>query len=205
MLLTLTDLPPELHQATVQRRLTTGQILIQQGEPSDFIFWVKTGQMRLVSFTEEQMVTHYFVDAGEFFSESSLYFDSYGCTAMAEMPTEIIAIPKEVFSTVLDQSPPLSAKYLATLTHRFQSVKTLLGLRGIRSARERLLHYLMQRRSPGEDTIILEKPLKAIASELALTPESLSRLLTRLSNEGVIERKRRTITISQEWLADMSE
>ena len=205
MLLTFTDFPAELHQSTTRQRLTTGQILMQQGEPADFIFWVETGQMRLVSFAEDQMVTHYFVDAGEFFSESSLYFDTYGCTTIAEVPTEIIAIPKQAFADALERSPSLSAKYLAALTHRFQSVKTLLGLRGIRSARDRLLHYLMQRLLPGDNTVVLEKPLKAIASELALTPESLSRLLTRLSTEGVIERKRRRITFSPEWLEDMSE
>ncbi|MEL6223225.1 MAG: Crp/Fnr family transcriptional regulator [Cyanobacteria bacterium J06626_14] len=203
--LTLTDLPTGIRQQTTRRQLSGGQILIQQGEPAEYIFWVISGRMRLVTFVDDQMITHYFVEADEFFSEGSLYFASYGCTAIAEMPTDVVAIPKDAFADALRTNTALSERYLETLTHRFQSVKTLLGLRGIPSARDRLRHYLMQRLAPGQSTVVLEKPLKAIASELALTPESLSRLLARLQTEGVITRKQRSISLSGEWLEDMSE
>jgi CRP-like cAMP-binding protein len=96
----------------------------------------------------------------------------------------------------------LAESYLENLTHRFYSVKTLLELRSISSARDRLLHYLTQRLSSGQSTITLDKPFRAIASELAMTPEALSRLLSRLQIEGIMTRKRRTITFSQDWLND---
>lgn len=204
-LLTPADLPPQLQQATARESLNKGQILIQQGEKADRLFWVESGRLRLVSFIDRQMITHYFVEAGELAAESSLYFDRYGCTAIAEMASTVISIPKDNFANALQQSPALSERYLETLTRRFQGVKELLELRSINSARDRLLQYLMQRRSPGETTVILEKSLKAIASELALTPESLSRLLSRLQIEGVITRKKRSISFSEEWLEDVTQ
>ncbi len=203
--LALSDLPAELQQQSTRYLLTTGQIVVQQCEPAEYLFWVVSGRIRLVSFVEEQMITHYFVEANELFNEGVLYFDRYGCTAIAEVPSEVIAIPKDLFITALKHNSNLSDRYLESLTHRFYSVKSLLELRSIRSARDRLVHYLMNRLSSGQTTVVLDKPLKAIASELALTPESLSRLLSRLQAEGIITRKQRSISFSHEWLEDMSE
>ncbi|MEM7770041.1 MAG: Crp/Fnr family transcriptional regulator [Cyanobacteria bacterium P01_E01_bin.6] len=203
--LTLVDLPPGLQQRTTRHVLNAGQILFQQGDPAEELFLVESGRVRLVSFIDQQMITHYFVDAGELFCEASLYFDSYGCTVIAEQPSTVIAIPKEHFAEVLQQSPVLSERYLSSLTHRFQAVKDLLELRSITSARGRLIHYLMQRLPVGQRTITLDKPLRAIASELALTPESLSRLLSKLQADGIITRKKRSITLSQDWLEDVAE
>lgn len=202
---TLTDLPFELQTQVWSRPLNAGEILVQQGEAAKHLFWVASGQLRLVSFVKHQMITHYFVESGDLFGESALHFMTYGCTAIAEMPSEVMVIPKGEFIGALRQSPHLSERYLASLTHRFHSVKTLLELRSIHSGRDRLLHYLLQRVDSAHNTVTLDKPLRAIASELALTPEALSRLLSRLQADGIISRKKRSITFSQEWMEEMAE
>ncbi|MEB3358026.1 MAG: Crp/Fnr family transcriptional regulator [Synechococcales bacterium] len=204
-LLSPNDLPSDLRQRVSHQVLNAGQILVQQGEAAHHLYWVASGQLRLVSFVNQQMITHYFVEAGELFGESTLHFPTYGCTAIAEVPSEVIAIPKQAFINALRQSPALSERYLESLTRRFHAVKSLLELRSIRSARDRLLQYLLQRLPSGETTVILEKPLRAIASELALTPEALSRLLSRLQAEGIISRKKRSISFSQDWLEDVAK
>ncbi|MEO0408375.1 MAG: Crp/Fnr family transcriptional regulator [Cyanobacteria bacterium P01_A01_bin.135] len=201
-LLTPTDLPPQLQQRA--QVLSAKQLLFQQGEPAQHLYWLSTGQLRLVTFVNDRMITHYFVAAQQLFAENVLYLDTYSCTAMAEVPSEVIAIPKAAFLETLRQSSALSERYVASLTQRFQSVKTLLELRSISSARDRLLHYLMQRRDSEQNAVVLDKPLRAIASELALTPESLSRLLSRLEAEGVMRRRQRRITFSEEWLEDVA-
>ncbi|MGF1569197.1 MAG: Crp/Fnr family transcriptional regulator [Nodosilinea sp.] len=194
--LTPADLPPDLQKRLRSHRLSPGQILVQQGEPAEYLFWVDTGQIRLASFLQQQMITYYFAEAGELFEESALHHDTYGCTAIAETAASVIAIPRAAFADALRRSPELTERYLVSLTHRFQSIKALLELRGIYSARDRLLHYLMQRRRPGQTTVTVNKPMKVIASELALTPESLSRTLSSLQAEGLISRKKRAITFS---------
>ena len=199
-----TDLPPDLQRRSVRRSLAPSQILFQQGETSKYLYWVVSGRLRLVSFVYERTIAHYFVEAGELIGENALYADTYSCTVIAETAAEVIAIPKQQFVEALQESPTLSDLYLRNLTQRFQSVKSLLELRSISSARDRLMHYLSQRRLPGQNTAILDKPLRAIASELALTPEGLSRLLSRLQAEGVITRKKRSISLSQEWLENIA-
>jgi len=200
-----TDLPVEMRQNLSPRFLSKGEILLQQGDSAQFIYLVTSGQLRLVSFVNQQMVTHYFVNAGELLGESALYIPNYACTAIAEPPSEVFAIPVAAFSVALKENPTLSERYLAHLTQRFYAVKSLLELRSIHSSRDRLLRYLMPQLTAGQDTVTLDKPLRAIASELGLTPEALSRLLSRLETEGLISRKRRSITFSQEWLEEFAD
>lgn len=200
-----TDLPTNLQQISSPKFLTKGEILLQQGDVARSIYLVISGQMRLVSFVNQQMVTHYFVNAGEMLGESALYVPNYACTAIAETHSEIILIPVEDFADALKTNPDLAERYLAHLTQRFYAVKSLLELRSIHSSRDRLMRYLIPRLAPGQYTITLDKPLQAVASELALTPEALSRLLSRLEAEGAIARQRRVITFSPEWLEDVAE
>ncbi len=203
--LQLDDLPAKLHQNSFTKFLSKGEILLQQGDKARFIYLVQSGQMRLVSFVHQQMVTHYFVEAGQLLGESALYIPNYACTAIAETASEVIAIPADDFAAALKTDPELSECYLAHLTRRFYAVKSLLELRSIYSSRDRLLRYLTPRLTPGQFTVTLDKPLQAVASELGLTPEALSRVLARLETEGVITRQRRAITFSPEWLEDIAE
>lgn len=200
MRLVVSELPLELKSRVTYQELTKDQILFQQGEPTQAVFWVESGRLRLVSFTEQQMITHYSVDTGESFAETALYFDTYACTAIAEKPTQVIAIPKQVFLEALRQSPSLSEQYLAHLTHRFAAVKRLLELRSIRSARDRLLHYCLQQRQPDQLTVPLTQSLKGLAIELGLSPEVLSRTLNQLESEGVLSRKKGSIRFNADWI-----
>lgn len=199
-----TDLPDEIQHSASHKFLSKGEILLQQGDAAESIYWVTTGQIRLVSFVNQQMVTHYFVGVGELLGESALYMPTYGCTVIAEIPSGVQAVPVSTFASALHQDPVLAKRYLQHLTLRFASTKALLELRSISSARDRLLHYLLKRRVSNQNIVTLDKPLRAIASELALTPEALSRLLSRLQTEGLITHKKRSITFSQEWLEEFA-
>ncbi|MBD2465233.1 Crp/Fnr family transcriptional regulator [Oscillatoria sp. FACHB-1407] len=199
-MLMINELPPVLRRALTYHNLSKNQLLFQQGEPAQAIFWVESGRIKLLSFTDQQIITHYLVNVGESFAEASLYFETYACTAIAEQPSRIMAIPKQMFLETLRQSPSLSEQYLAHLTHRFATVKRLLELRSIRSARERLLHYLYQQRQPGQLTVPLTQPLKTLAIELGLSPEVLSRTFAQLESEEVLSRKKGSVLFNEAWL-----
>jgi DNA-binding Lrp family transcriptional regulator len=75
--------------------------------------------------------------------------------------------------------------------------KTLITTRGIPSARDRVLHYLQIAAQPDRTTVTLERPLKEIAQEIGISPESLSRALRELQQEGMITRSRKRIMFGQ--------
>lgn len=197
--LTLERLPDELKNRTVYRNIAAKQILFQQGETANAIYFLVEGQIRLASFTEERMINYYFIKLRESFAEVALFCDTYPCSAIADFPSRVAAIDKELFRQALDEYPDLANIYMSQLTERYKTVKTLLELRSIRSARERLLQYLTHQIESDRRTVILQRPLKYLAIELGLSVEALYRTISRLQSEGVITRKQRSITLNEDW------
>jgi len=197
-ILTVQQLPPELQRTLTHRNLDAGQLLVQQGDLARAIYFVESGRIRLVSFTDTQIITHYFVDAGESFSETALFSETYTCTAIAEVDSRISIIPKPDFLNALSESSELADVYIRQLTQRFIDVKTLLELRSIHSARERIMRYLALRVQHDGATVNLLRSLKDWASELGLSPEAVSRILNQLQDEGRITRKKGKITLHED-------
>ena len=80
------------------------------------------------------------------------------------------------------------------LIRKIQTLKVRLEWFNSRSAHERLLQYL-RFLSENQTVVNLDRPLKEIAGELGFTPETLSRALARLEQQGAIARHGRSITL----------
>jgi len=195
--LTLHQLPIEFQQQAIYQTLFAGQILFQQGEFVESIFFVEVGQIRLVTFTDHQTITYSLAEADEVFAEAALFEETFACTAIADILSRVAAIPKPLFLQVLHQSPQLNEIYLLQLSYRVSNLKSSLMLRSIRSARERLLHYLSQQVEADGKTIILRRSLKDLAHEIGLDPDVVSRGLTQLQRDGIINRQKAKIILSK--------
>lgn len=190
-------LPANLTNAMTYQDLAAGEILFHQNDPATAIFAVESGRVSLIHYTEAgKTVNHYSVMTGEYFAEVALFNEIYVCTVIAEIPSRIVSFPKQVFLTALAQDPDLSTAFIEQLARRLHYTKLLLELRGIRSARERVLHYLRVMTPPNEKTVSLNRPLKQIAGDIGISPEVFSRTLTQLQNERLITRVRRRITLN---------
>ena len=189
-------LPAELRAAAYYRDLKDGEILFTQHDRAEAIFMLEVGGILLLNYIEDGgQVNHYTVKAGELFAELILFKDVYLCTAIATATSRVLVLPKQPFLRAIAQSPELTQTLMAHLAQRLHESKILLELRGIRSARKRVLHYLRLLIQADEKTIVLDRPLKDIAADLGLTPEALSRALTQLQNGGEITRQQRKITV----------
>jgi CRP-like cAMP-binding protein len=192
------QLPSELKNAIAYQNLAEGEILFSQNDAAKGIFVVDSGCIKLVHFTDAgKSINHYSVKPGQYFAEVALFNDTYVCTAVAEMPTKIIYFPKQLFSQVLEHDVNLLRSFTEQLARRLHYTKLLLELRGIRSARDRVLHYLRVIVPPNEKIIHLEHPLKDIANDIGIAPEVLSRTLTKLQNDGLITRIKKKIILQK--------
>jgi CRP/FNR family transcriptional regulator, dissimilatory nitrate respiration regulator len=190
--------PIQTAMAIAYENLTAGQSLFHQGDVTRAIFVVISGQVSLMHYTDAgRSIKHYEVRTGESFAEAALFNEVYDCSAIADVPSRIAAFPKQAFLSALRQHPALSEGLIAQLAQRFHQAKVLLELRSIRSARDRVLHYLELEAYPNGKTVSLDKSLKDIAEEIGLSQESLSRVLSQLEKEGVISRKKRQIVLLQ--------
>lgn len=190
------QLPTALQTVVTQQTLTIGQALFHKGEPADTVFVIQFGRIRLLHYTESgQIVNHYQVNPGELCAELVLFIETYACTAIAEELTQVLVFPKQAFLKALQQDSDLAIAFMAQMAYRLHLTKTMLEVRGIRSARERVLHYLRFVMPTDQNSVLLKQPLKNIAYDLGISPEVLSRTLTQLEIEEVILREKRRITL----------
>lgn len=189
------SLPSPLRDRASYRNLVAGQVLFHYRDPAESIFALEIGRIRLVRYTGEgNLVVFQIVRAGESFAESALFTQLYHCQAVVEVPSRVICYPKTLVLEALQRSE-LALSLLRQFDRKSQFLKKLLELRTIRSARDRILQYLLFSVSPGETRLYFDRPYKDIATELGLSPETLYRTLAALEREEIIARDGRQIEL----------
>jgi len=122
-----------------------------------------------------------------FFAEASLESVAYHCDAVAAQPSEALRIPLAATRQALDTDPAFRRAWIAHLTRELRRSRAQGERLALKSAHERILHYLESEGTDGVVTLTMSR--KAWAAELALTHETLYRTLARLEAEGRVTRR----------------
>jgi CRP/FNR family transcriptional regulator, dissimilatory nitrate respiration regulator len=182
-------LTPTIYASAVERTLKAGQTLFRTGARTVGLYQVVKGKVRLarVDRSGREAVLQV-AGPGETLAEASLFSSTYHCDAVATTDAVIKLYPKAILIDELEHNPKMARAFAAKLAHQVMSLRTRLEQRNIRSARDRVRHYLAIHADPSGRTVTLSGTLKDIAAELGLTHEVLYRTLAEMSAEGEIER-----------------
>ena len=196
-------LPHGLSKAVRFRNLAAGQTLFRAGDSASDLFVVETGRIKVFRCTsEDKLVTLELARAHESLAEAALFLENHACTAIAEVNSRVIIYPKQALLAVLCDLPELAEELMEQMVRKIQSLEISLELRDIRAAHQRVLRYLRYLAKYQKQRVVsFDRPLKDIAGELGLTPETLSRALSRLENDGAITRDQRLITLKDPSVA----
>jgi CRP-like cAMP-binding protein len=182
-------LPVSLEAGSVVRVLKARELLFRQGDRTAAIYKVERGRLRLIRRTlDDRLVILHTARRGEFFAEASLFAETYHCDAVAAAPSRVRVYPRAAVMAALRADPDLAQAFMARLAVQLQELRTLMELRNIRSARERVLQYLRWRAIEQGRGIAVEGQLQDIAAEIGITREALYRALAALEAEGHLSR-----------------
>ena len=173
--------------------LAPGQELFRQGSPCDGFYLVTEGAVRLFRLGpdgREQVLHH--VTAGGSFAEAAVFrFGRFPASAAADAaPTRLIRVRATPFLEFFRSTPVLAPQMIAALCSRLRTMTDRIELLTHLSAGSRLAHFLLQLPSTAgpDGSWVVELPVakKTLAGELSVTPETLSRLLSRWAGKGWI-------------------
>lgn len=104
------------------RFLTTGEVLMHQGDAPDNVYLVKKGRLKAVHKQNDQEQVLGFVEVGEFVGEMA-YINGEARLAdvAAETPCELIEIPIAHLDHILFQKPAWSKALMKTLSKRLKT------------------------------------------------------------------------------------
>ncbi|MGE5577475.1 MAG: Crp/Fnr family transcriptional regulator [Syntrophothermus sp.] len=189
----------EIQKLVRRKEYPTGAIIVQEGERGAGLYVVNAGLVKLYKSSvegREQLV--YLLRPGDFFGELTLLLDSlFELNAEALQRTVVCFIGAGDFRRLLLAKPALSLEMTRQMARRLQEVESLVGGLGLQDARQRVVAFLRsQAVEAGKLTgrgreVWVELPTsrKETAALLGITPETLSRRLHELEEEGQISLK----------------
>ena len=190
---TLTNLPAYLPGAlrTLGQRVMCPKNgwVFRKGDAVQAVFLVLDGEVRLSRFAKDggEIALHR-AGRGEFFAEAALNAPRYQCNAIASQPSTLLAFPAAKVRKLLAKDPEFAHQWVALLARQLHAARARLERLALKSAAERVLHYLHTDGTGPRCEVALAGSVKDLAKELGLTHESLYRTLARLEQDGVVVR-----------------
>ncbi len=181
------------------RSIERGDVVIDYGSAIQHVYCVLGGMVKLLITTErrsERIVE--LVGAGETFGEGLLFAGqpSVG-RAVAIDDGRLLLVPGSVLITMLVRSPELALRCLQRVSRRVARLLADLQADTGQSAGRRIVRWLalqLGERS-GETRIRLGISKATLAASLNTTPETLSRVLRHLREQGVVRVEGREIVV----------
>ncbi len=181
-------LPAGLGPLTEVHALSKGASLFHLGQAVSRFYFVLSGELAAIRYmpngAEAVMLT---ARTGEFFAEASLFLPTYTCEARAMTVCQVLSWPVQAFRDALASHPEAALAFTRTLAVNLRRQCSRVERLRLKSASDRVLHYLTCEAGP-DGWCVLAGTQQNLATELALEPETLYRVLAQLEKTGRIER-----------------
>jgi CRP/FNR family transcriptional regulator, dissimilatory nitrate respiration regulator len=189
-------LPSAVLAAGMERVLSPGQALFRLGDRTAGIYEIVKGQVQMIRVDASgREVVLYAAGPGDIFAEAALFSPTYHCDAITKTGAVVRLFPKARVLPAFRENPKAAEAFMALLAREIMRLRTRLELRNIRSARERVLHFLVLNAGSDGRTVLLHRTFKEFAAELGLTHEAFYRALADLAADGEIKRSKNTILL----------
>jgi CRP/FNR family transcriptional regulator, anaerobic regulatory protein len=187
------DCLSEIGRGIRHRKYERGEVVALSGDAVDHLVVVDDGRLKLSHSTvggREQVVRT--LEAGEFLGELALFAPArYEGDVVALTDCDVCLVPRQVFTTILRRHPEVSGRLLEVLAERLTRAEQTIADLGLRDVGQRLAADLLRRvgrdqPAAGEITVDVPIPWSEVALQLGTTPESLSRRLHALEEQGIV-------------------
>ncbi|MFZ5765902.1 MAG: Crp/Fnr family transcriptional regulator [Thermodesulfobacteriota bacterium] len=192
----------ELAMIVVDQEVARATPIFSEGEPGNGFFVVISGRVKIfkLSMDGKEQILHIF-GPGEPFAEVAVFTGSpYPANAIALEKSRIFFFPRQAFIELISAHPSLAMNMLATLSFRLKQFAHLIETLSLKEVPGRLAAYLLLAREREGDGNRVELAVSRtqLASLLGTIPETLSRILSRMSSQSIIATEGSRITILDE-------
>ena len=175
----------------IQRSFQKGQTIFVEGEAASCFYVLISGRVKIYKLSPEgkEQILHFF-EQGEAFAEAAVFSGrKYPAFAGCIEETTTLQFPRLEFLELIKRDPSMAMLMLAELSRKLRRFANLIEDLSLREVPGRLaahLLYLGERQENGE-IISLNISKAQLAALLGTIPETLSRILARMTREGLIE------------------
>lgn len=184
------------------RPIDKGHHLFNQGDTFKSIFAVRSGAIKTYSLSpsgKEQINGFYL--PGEIFGMDGISDFSHASSAVALERSAVCEIPYDSLGKLSNELPSLQRHFMQLMSREIANDQKLISLLGKNSADERIAALILSlsarnvRRKYSATEFHLPMSRTDIANFLGLTIETVSRILSKFSKQGVIDLRNKELKI----------
>jgi len=201
------NLPPEdlarIIEISTLRHYAKRETVFREGDRADGFFVAVSGSVKVFKISEDgkEQVLH-ILEAGQSFAEATIFEGGdFPANAEALSKCDLLFLPKRPFIELLGKYPGMALRVLASLSKWLKRMTDLVENLALRDVEARLVFFVAEEmKNHGlalRDGAIYEIPVSknVLASRLGTVPETFSRTLKKLQEEGKIRVKGNQIRI----------
>jgi len=194
----------------VEKEFGKGETIFSEGDKGAGFYVVSRGLVKIfkVSLEGKEQILHIF-GPGEVFGEVPVFMgENYPANAVSIQKSRLLFFPRVAFVDLISQNPSLSLNMLAVLSMRLRQFAAQIENLSLKEVPGRLASYLilLYREQDQTGSILLTISKSQLASLLGTIPETLSRILAKMSSRHLIEVNGKEITLlDMDGLEDLAE
>jgi len=180
--------------------ISRGTYLFNRGDKAHGFYLLLDGQVKLGVISpqgDEKIIG--LIQPGQSFGEAVLFLErSFPIYAQATLDSKVLLITREAIFDILDNDVTVVRRMLAGISARNRQLVNDIESISLQNSTQRLIGYLLQISTDSVNPGRVHLPANkvTIASMLNITPETLSRIMLRLHNAGLIEVNGKEIIIT---------
>jgi CRP/FNR family transcriptional regulator, anaerobic regulatory protein len=190
--------------ALVKRKpaLQKGEVLFRAGQSFQAVYAVKAGGFKVFaqhSSGEDKLIGFYL--PGDILGVDALSTDEHVSTAVAIDTSTVCEIPFKDLERLSLQLPTLNRQLLTIMSKELSDERMHAELLSRKSAEERMALFILwlsqrqAKRGFNDESFRLGLLHRDVALYLGLTPETVSRVLAKFADEGLVEWRQKQVTI----------
>lgn len=180
----------------------SGDLLFKEGSDNRSIYAVRSGSVKTFAITEsgEEQVLGFHLP-GEIVGLAGLDQSIHNCSSKALETSSICEMPLDELEDICLQIPSLQKQLLKLISREISQDHKMLLLLAKKNSDQRVATFLLslsgrfKLRGLSSNSFILSMSRQDIANYLGLAVETVSRILTKLSEDKIVDVTRRSIEI----------
>ena len=182
-------------------KLIPHEALFERGDMAERFYLLRSGQVKLFQVSVDGYEKIFeIIHPDETFAEAIMFMEKhrYPVSVSAITESELYSFDMRIFRNILLKSNETCFRLMNTMSQRLHGRISEINSLVLQNATYRLVTYLLNQ-LPDESletlSIHLDNKKSIIASQLSIQPETFSRILSRLTKNGIISVSKQDIAV----------
>ena len=189
----------DISKIIVKRSFNKGETIFSDGDDGDGFYFILSGKVKIYKISAEgkEQILHIF-GPGEPFGEVPVFSgQSFPANAQAIAKTKVLFFPRKAFVKLIADHPSFAMNMLAVLSMRLRQFTIQIESLSLKEVPARLAAYLiyLSKEQNNQTSLVLKISKGQLASLLGTIPETLSRIFSKMANDGLIKVNGKNIKI----------